>query len=273
MIINVLVFMIRNKARYQKKNINCCKWWILTILAMIFPTHFVCLATLVLKISYAKHQTSLSTYLQDVDNMPEFEETQRVYSKLCESLDDTENEYVILEQLKQSNSRCETVLETLPSTILLISLGVMSVVYERLKLFMTNDVLDVVIELLKVPISYKAIVTVVCIKAAFSCIFAVIKIRNAKRLPLKPSFLTLCFQLAMTFTLFLPKIGITSLALVQAPYFYPIMLIVEYLMILCYNWIFFGSPCGKCIFFLSKHYCILYKKLGFNHFVRKLLVL
>ena len=172
--------------------------------------------------------------------------THRNYSKLCQSMEETKKEYVNLEKLKQANARCETILETLPTTVFLISLGLMSYVYKPLRLFTENDIL-----LSQFPIPYIWFITILCSKVAYSCIFAVIKIRNAKRLPLKPSLFGLFFQLSMAITLFLPKIMVTSLALVRVPYIYPFTLGAEYLMILLYNKLFYGSFCGKLFLFIQ----------------------
>ena len=73
-----VAFMINNKERFQTR-IGTFKWTILTILALIFPTHFSCLLTLVQKISYARQQNGLKEFLQSVEdrlNISEFE-TQR----------------------------------------------------------------------------------------------------------------------------------------------------------------------------------------------------
>ena len=243
-------FMIHNKERFQaEKNIGPIKWTIMTILAFFFPTHFSCLLTLVQKISYARQQNNLKGFLQSFEEdkteqaqrpLSDFEalDIQR-YSKLCHSMEETKEEYVRLEKLKQANARCETILETLPTTVFLISLGLMSYVYKPLRLFMENDIL-----LDQFPIPYVWFIIIVCCKVASSCIFAVVKIRNAKRLPLKPSLLGLFLQLLMAITLFLPKIMVTSLALLRVPYIYPLTLAAEYLMILAYNKLFYGSFCA-----------------------------
>ena len=74
-------------------------------------------------------------------------------------MEETKKEYVNLEKLKQANARCETILETLPTTVFLISLGLMSYLYKPLRLFTENDIL-----LSQFPIPYIWFITILCSK-------------------------------------------------------------------------------------------------------------
>ena len=76
-----------------------------------------------------------------------------------------------------------------------------------------------------------------------------IHFRNAKRLPLKPSWTGMFLQALMAVSLFFPKVAVISLALVHVPYLYPVALAVEYLLILCYNRIFFKCFGGEFTYF------------------------
>ena len=51
----------------------------------------------------------------------------------------------------------------------------------------------------------------------------------------------------MVFTLFFPKIILSSVALAHAPYWYPVTLVVEFGLILGYNKIFFGNYSCKSL--------------------------
>ena len=70
--------------------------------------------------------------------------------------------------------------------------------------------------------------------------------RNESRLPLSPSFMGKIMQCLMVLTLFFPKIMMVSMSLVHAPYSYPITLLLEYALVVSYNWIAFKSSYCEC---------------------------
>ena len=49
----------------------------------------------------------------------------------------------------------------------------------------------------------------------------------------------------------IPKVALTSFAIMNAPYLFPIPFVLEYLLIICYNKIMFGIAGGKLISLLT----------------------
>ena len=89
--------------------------------------------------------------------------------------------------------------------------------------------------------NYEAIFAFVVLMTMTSVVTTVKSIRNAKRLPLTPGLLGTICQLIMILVLLFPKMAVASMALTSAPYGFPIVYFLEYLIIIVYNKVNFGD--------------------------------
>ena len=65
--------------------------------------------------------------------------------------------------------------------------------------------------------------------------------RNAKRLPMSPTFTGSLLQPMLSLILFLPKLALISLALVNYPYLYPLTMVAEFCCIVLFNKTIYGQ--------------------------------
>ena len=73
--------------------------------------------------------------------------------------------------------------------------------------------------------------------------------RNEKYLPMKPGFWSFIFQFLAILSILLPKQLLISTALIMYPYYYPLGMLVEFLIIALVNFILYGSIYGGTILF------------------------
>ena len=177
MMVFVLRYLLHNKSMIQARLNQQQKWTtekfaISMILPFIFPIHFVCLSTTVAKQIYCKAQNKLEDHLKHYDLTTKPQEFQRTFVQLCQSLNQSKSAYVNVTKLKEGSTRCETILETLPSSIVVISLGLLSNSYPSLRHFVnTNDWLK------GLGLSFKDLLVIMSLNIALSCINAALKIR------------------------------------------------------------------------------------------------
>ena len=69
--------------------------------------------------------------------------------------------------------------------------------------------------------------------------------RNAKRFPQSPSFFGNIFQTLMVMTLVFSKVVLGSMSFVYIPYFFPLALIGDFVVVILYNKLCFGHFYGK----------------------------
>ena len=137
MMVFVLINLLLSKTRILDRLNQDQKWaqakYIISLmLAFLFPSHYVCISAFITKRNYAESQDAIEKHLKEGD-LTNPEEFQRTFVALCHSLKESEREYVQVTKLKQANSRCETILEVVPSAVLLISIAIMSNTFDTLK--------------------------------------------------------------------------------------------------------------------------------------------
>ena len=172
----VLITLLLNKTMIQNRLNQHQKWAkakykLSMTLAFLFPAHFVSISAIFTKIKYAEQQKAIEDHLRNGD-LTDPEEFQRTFTELSHSLKEARSEYVNMTKFKQANSRCETILEVLPSAVLLISFGVMSNAYPTLQYFVnTNKWLEFF------GMSFQGLLVIMSLKIALSCGTAALKIR------------------------------------------------------------------------------------------------
>ena len=176
MMVYVLINLLLNKTMIQTRLNQHQKWAkakynLSMTLAFLFPAHFVSISAIITKIKYVEQQEAIEDHLKNGD-LTDPEEFQRTFTELSHSLKEAKSEYVKVTKFKQANSRVETILEVLPSSILLISIGVMSNVYPTLKYFVnTNKWLEFF------GLSFEGLLVIMSLKIALSLGTAALKIR------------------------------------------------------------------------------------------------
>ena len=74
--------------------------------------------------------------------------------------------------------------------------------------------------------------------------------RNAKRLPMSPTFIGSLLQPTLSLILFAPKVALISLALANYPFVYPITMVAEFGCIVSFNKVFYGQFNCKFLFLI-----------------------
>ena len=142
----------------------------LYLLAFTFPTHFVNINALVFKRKVISLEDELKKTFEDFD--PSSSDDITKFNQSCKKLNSTKREHVKMIKLKNAMARCETFFETLPTSVLMISLGLLSYFHPALRLFLEKDTFND-----QLSISYKLVVIYQMITASFACVSTVLKIR------------------------------------------------------------------------------------------------
>ena len=214
------------------------------LVGTVFPTHYSALdvffVTKVLKNLEAQNDM-LYGDLGQFNNDDE-EESKESYCSMKQAIKANEDELVKMINLCNTNSLFDSILENIPSAVLLTSLWLMSYTHPALRTFLEDTLMN------QFSNHYMTIAILMSLKSTLSCLSAVIGLQNAKRLPLSPKLFGLVLQFLMVIVLFFPKLMLMSISLAYIPYVYPALMIVEYLMIICYHKVFFGNFFRKYFF-------------------------
>ena len=158
------------------RNPSCpkLKIHILQLLAFIFPTHFVNIIALVFKRKVINLEDKLKKTFEEFDpsSPDDTEQLNQSFRKLTSSIKANKREHVKMIKLKNATARCETFFETLPTSVLLISLGLLSYFHPALRLFLEEGTFKD-----QISIPYKLVVIYQMITASFACVSTVLKIR------------------------------------------------------------------------------------------------
>ena len=154
------------------RNPSCpkLKIHILQLLAFIFPTHFVNIIALVFKRKVINLEDKLKKTFEEFD--PSSPDDTEQFRKLTSSIKANKREHVKMIKLKNAMARCETFFETLPTSVLMISLGLLSYFHPALRLFLEEDTFKD-----QIHIPYKLVIIYLMASASFACVSTVLKIR------------------------------------------------------------------------------------------------
>ena len=175
----ILIFLIRQHTTLTERiarNHSCpmLKMSILYVLAIIFPTHFSNIVALVFKSKVINLEDNLKKTFEEFEpaTSDDTEQLNQSFRKLTSSIKANKREHVKMIKLKNATARCETFFETLPTSVLLISLGLLSYFHPALRLFLEEGTFKD-----QISIPYKLVVIYQMITASFACVSTVLKIR------------------------------------------------------------------------------------------------
>ena len=148
------------------------------------------------------------------------------------------------------------ILEVYPQAITLLSICFLSIQFKPLKVFFEGN--------LQSQISnYPAFVAIFLVLAKNSILFTVMDIRNSHRLPQAPGLTEKISQYMAISVLLTPKIVFVANAISFVPYLFPVPYLMEYGLVILYNWMIFGDFRGKyqCsrIILLKNYICLVLK--------------
>ena len=149
---------------------------ILYVFAFIFPIHFSNIVALVFKSKVINLEDNMKKTFEEFDpaTSDDTEQLNQSFRKLTSSIKANKREHVKMIKLKNATARCETFFETLPTSVLLISLGLLSYFHPALRLFLEEGTFKVKDQ---ISIPYKLVVIYQMITASFACVSTVLKIR------------------------------------------------------------------------------------------------
>ena len=159
---------------------------IIYVFAFIFPTHFSNIIALAFKSKVIILEDDLKKTFEEFDpaTSDATEQLNQSFRKLTSSIKANKRKHVQMIKLKNGAARCETFFETLPTSVLMISLGLMSFFHPALRLFLEEDASKENeksgINLRfkdQIQIPYSLFVMFLMTKASFACVSTVLKIR------------------------------------------------------------------------------------------------
>ena len=141
-------------------------------LGALFPIHFSIIGMMALKIRLEKHKGELADFfhefeLKELDNNAANLQYDIIQRKIAK----TEAKYITMQKLTNSNDKWETVIEHLPSAVLIISLWLMSYYEESLRIFLVDTFMY------EFARYYVFIIVFMALKTATSCVSAVTALR------------------------------------------------------------------------------------------------
>ena len=204
-----------------------------------FPVHFASFESIRLAIEKEARSKELKQFYATF-NARQDELDARVlakeYSQLYNNVKATTDDTVAMTKVQNSVRTWETVIEHVPTSITIISLLIVSIKYQRIRVFMESTFQRIVAK-----DQFAIIFAIIAFLTLTSIVTTVMSIRNAKRLPLKPTLIGSMTQPLMILVLLTPKVFLASMAFTSMPYFFPIALLLEFLIIVVYNKANFGD--------------------------------
>ena len=143
---------------------------LMLVMGFMFPLHFSNFGEKTSKKEREKLKKKQSTLLKSADIIP-MENLQLKYSQLETEMEERDKTYLEFQHLNNTNRDLETIIETYASSVVLISIWLMSLEHEQLKLFLNSTFEELL------PDNYKLLITLVGAMSALNCIFCVIRIR------------------------------------------------------------------------------------------------
>ena len=143
---------------------------LMLVMGFMFPLHFSNFGEKTSKKEREKLKKKQSTLLKSADIIP-MENLQLKYAQLETEMEEKDKTYLEFQHLNNTNRDLETIIETYASSVVLISIWLMSLEHEQLKLFLNSTFEELL------PDNYKLLITLVGAMSALNCIFCVIRIR------------------------------------------------------------------------------------------------
>ena len=143
---------------------------LMLVMGFMFPLHFSNFGEKTSKKEREKLKKKQSTLLKSADIIP-MENLQLKYAQLETEMEEMDKTYLEFQHLNNTNRDLETIIETYASSVVLISIWLMSLEHEQLKLFLNSTFEELL------PDNYKLLITLVGGMSALNCIFCVIRIR------------------------------------------------------------------------------------------------
>ena len=143
---------------------------LMLVMGFMFPLHFSNFGEKTSKKEREKLKKKQSTLLKSADIIP-MENLQLKYAQLETEMEEMDKAYLEFQHLNNTNRDLETIIETYASSVVLISIWLMSLEHEQLKLFLNSTFEELL------PDNYKLLITLVGAMSALNCIFCVIRIR------------------------------------------------------------------------------------------------
>ena len=140
------------------------------VMGFMFPLHFSNFGEKTSKKEREKLKKKQSTLLKSADIIP-MENLQLKYAQLETEMEEMDKAYLEFQHLNNTNRDLETIIETYASSVVLISIWLMSLEHEQLKLFLNSTFEELL------PDNYKLLIALVGAMSALNCIFCVIRIR------------------------------------------------------------------------------------------------
>ena len=145
--------------------------WVMTV-ATFFPAHFLTISVATLNSQIRKEEEKAQDCITTNNSKSELNEDGPIpYAKLKTSVDEMEKDYKEVANLKTLCNMLRTIIEHLPSAVIMLSLWMMSINHSALKMFLINGFLE------QFSAYYKWIILAMSIKIAFSSTSSVISSR------------------------------------------------------------------------------------------------
>ena len=143
---------------------------LMLVMGFMFPLHFSNFGEKTSKKEREKLKKKQSTLLKSADIIP-MENLQLKYAQLETEMEEMDKTYLEFQHLNNTNRDLETIIETYASSVVLISIWLMSLEHEQLKLFLNSTFEELL------PDNYKLLIALVGAMSALNCVFCVIRIR------------------------------------------------------------------------------------------------
>ena len=211
---------------------------IFRMMTAFFPVHFASFESIRLGLEKKRRDSALKQFYLTFPAKSDSEDPRvlaKEYAELFNKVWATTEDTVSMIKVQNSVRTWETIIEHVPTSITVFCLMIVSFRYPRITKFMVDTFQE------SLTTNYEAIFAFVVLMTMTSVVTTVKSIRNAKRLPLTPGLLGTICQLIMILVLLFPKMAVASMALTSAPYGFPIVYFLEYLIIIVYNKVNFGG--------------------------------
>ena len=166
LILTTSVFLWKNKEMFRM-NIG-----VVLFLGVLFPIHFSNIGLMTLKVRLEQRKAESVKFFEEFElRRLENKDANRQYEIIQHKIAKTEEKYVAMVKLRNSNGKWETLFEHLPSAVLIISLWLMSYYEISLQKFLMDTFMY------EFAGFYYAIIILMSMKTATSCISAVLAMR------------------------------------------------------------------------------------------------
>ena len=170
----MVVFVLKSQVIKDRINLHF-KWtktWLglMVILAFLFPSHFMCICVVKLNAIWENEKNKAKKCIKN-SSMENVDLQKFHYAKFQASIQSIEKDYCTATQYNTIGGVSRTIIEHLPSCVLLLSLWLMGLEHKPLKMFLIDGFMA------KFSAYYKWIILVISIQLAFSISLSVLESR------------------------------------------------------------------------------------------------